>query len=175
MKMMFIQQIPNRKEWRRIAAIVVAFSFTGCLHTTNVLPGVLDMRTDGSGAAAGTPVPASAARTGFDGFAYGNGGTGGTDVVIEDRAHFAIALVPIFNESSTEEWQAALGDGALTNIVIADQFSVMTFVVSFVKGLIPFVGSFITSTADHRVTAKRVQATSGGSSAHPPPAATESY
>jgi hypothetical protein len=140
----------------------------GCRHVTNDIPGVLDMRTDGSGAPANTAVSPSAARTGFDALMQGNGVTGTSDITIEDRTHFVLSYVPILNDrGSTPEWNTALGDGALTNIVIKDQYALITWGVSFLKNLIPVVGSFIAGTADHTVTARRVRVNGAASSTTP--------
>lgn len=89
------------------------------MTVTSKMPGVLDLRSDGADAPVRSePLPPSATRTGFDAFAFGEGVKGGADVVIEDRSHFALSLIPIGNESSTGEWQAALGGQALRNVAV---------------------------------------------------------
>ena len=162
---------------KRSAALsltLLLLHLSGCLHVTSKIPGVLDLRSDGADAPANSePLPNGATRAGFDSFAYGGGVTGGTDVQLEDRTHFALAFLPIANESSTEEWQQALGDGHLRNISINEQYGVMTWFVSFAKGLIPVVGGIIQGTWDVRAKATRI---GGGAAAVrdeslvPPPA-----
>ncbi len=142
---------------------VLLLNLSGCLHVTSKVPGVLDLRSDGADAPINTePLPTGAARTGFDGFAYGAGVAGQSDVQIEDRNHFVLALIPIANESSTEEWQMALGDGHLRNVSMNEQYGVMTFFVAFVKGLVPVVGGFIQGTWDVRAKGTRI---AGGAAA----------
>jgi len=160
---------------RRVVPLVAAVSLgAGCTTVTSKIPGVLDLRSDGADA----PVNSAAlppARSGFDGFAYGEGVKGGADVVIEDRSHFVLNLVPIANEFSTDEWRTAIGDQALRNVAITEQYTVMTWAVGFVKGLIPVVGGFITGTWDFRARGTRILAS--GSSVRdesiPPPPATD--
>ncbi len=143
--------------------MLLLLHLTGCLHVTSKIPGVLDLRSDGADAPVNDePLANGATRSGFDAFAYGGGVTGTTDVQIEDRNHFILALVPVANESSTEEWKQALGDGHLRNITVNEQFGVMTWFVAFAKGLVPFVGGFIQGTWDVRFKATRI---TGGAAA----------
>jgi hypothetical protein len=160
---------------RRLIPLLAAVSLgAGCVTVTSKVPGVLDLRSDGADAPVNTgalPPP----RSGFDSFAYGEGVKGGADVVIEDRSHFLLAFMPIFNDSSTEEWRTAIGDQALRNVAITEQYGVMTWAVAFVKGLIPAVGGLISGTWDFRARGTRILA-SGGSvreESIPPPPATD--
>jgi hypothetical protein len=153
---------------------LVIFASSGCYHVTSKVPGVLDLRSDGADSTVdSSQLPKGATREGFDAFAYGAGVTGAADVIIEDRNHYVIDLMPVFNESSSEEWKAALGDGALRNIAITEQLGGMSFLVSVVKSCIPCVGGFINGTWDFRARATRIQVTSSPrDESMVPPAAT---
>ena len=83
------------------------------MHISSEVPGVLDLRSDGSAApieTAAVPPSDASARGGLGGFFLGDGTTAiGAEAKIVDRNHYIIALLPIINASSKEEWQAALG------------------------------------------------------------------
>jgi len=153
---------------------LIIFTSSGCYHVTSKVPGVLDLRSDGADSTVdSSPLPKGATREGFDAFAYGAGVTGAADVLIEDRNHYVIDLVPILNESSTEEWKSALGDGALRNIAITEQFGGMSVLLTLVKSCIPCVGGFTNGTWDFKARATRIQVTSSPrDESMVPPAAT---
>jgi hypothetical protein len=157
---------------RRIVPLLVAVGFgAGCSTVTSKIPGVLDLRSDGAAAPVNTgalPPP----RSGFDGFAWGEGVKGGPDVVIEDRSHLALNLVPIANESSTEEWRTAIGDQALRNVAITEQESLMAVVVGIAKTCTCILG-VVSGTWDFRARGTRILAsgTSTRDESIPPPPA----
>jgi hypothetical protein len=136
---------------------LVILASSGCFHVASKLPGVLDLRSDGGDCVVDhRPLPANATRKGFDAFAYGSGVSGTADVVIEDRNHYVINWMPIFNASSAEEWQSAVGRGALRDIAITERFGGMSLLLTVLKPCIPCVGPFITGTWDFKARATRI-------------------
>ena len=121
-----------------LLAAAFVLSTTACFHVTSNIPGVLDVRSDGSAAAPdASALPATATRTGLDNFLWGSGVSNASlksdwpamiegakspsEVTIEDRSwHWFTGLWPFGNESSSEEWTAALGTGSLRNVRIGD-------------------------------------------------------
>lgn len=142
------------------------------MSVTSKVPGVLDLRSDGADAPVNTgPLDAKATRSGFDGFAFGEGVKGGADILIEDRSHLLLNIVTIGNESSTEEWQAALGGQAMRNVTITEQESLMSWVVSMAKSCTGVLG-IIQGTWDFRARGTRILigASTRDESITPPPA-----
>ncbi len=107
------------------ALLLLPVVLTGCFHTEVMLPGVLDVRSDGSSATANAalmkPVPDVTTRTGVSGIIYGDGATSTAAAVkVEDRQWFVLALVPVLNDMGAVELKAAIGDGALRKTVVGD-------------------------------------------------------
>ena len=131
---------------------LTAVAATGCLHTTTKVPGVLDMRTDGSGAASRTVSvkDPELAREGFGSFLWGSGVQGTKEIAVEDRKWWIIDLIPMFNESATEEIKAGLGSGAIRNVKIGDQLQLMDVGLSVAKAcacLLPYYAFPLSFTA----------------------------
>lgn len=112
----------------------------GCHHLTSKVPGVLDMRTDGSGAAAAPRKAGTGERTGFDGLMYGDGVQGTNELKVTDRKYWVCSFFPIINESATEEITVALGPGgALKNCRIGEQYTIMNWLTQTVVSILPVV------------------------------------
>lgn len=157
---------------RHVVPFLLAASFgAGCSTVTSKIPGVLDLRSDGADAPlnSGELPPA---RSGFDGLLWGEGVKGGADVLIEDRSHFLLNLMPIANESSTDEWRTAMGDQALRNVAITEQESLLAGVIGIAKTCTGVLG-IIQGTWDFRARGTRILAsgTSTRDQSIPPPPA----
>ncbi|MDP2344187.1 MAG: hypothetical protein Q8O67_24730 [Deltaproteobacteria bacterium] len=154
-----------------LLVLCVAFASTGCSHVSSQIPGVLDLRSDGSEAATITEaLPASdATRDGVGGFFLGTGATGSSEVVVENRAHFlglyiAFLIHPL-NGDVEDEWKAVLGkDGAARNVSIGEKLSIMGWANEMLRGLccLP-VFVFMPLSVDMTGEATRIKG--GGSSA----------
>ena len=112
-----------------------------CHHLTTKVPGVLDMRTDGSGAAPATRKAGAGERTGFDGLMLGEGVTGTSELKVVDRKYWVCSFFPIINESATEEIQLAVGTEALRNCRIGQQFTIMNWATQLVVSMLPVVNA----------------------------------
>jgi len=148
---------------RLFALLAALFLSTGCYTVTSKMPGVLDLRSDGQDAPVDhSELAQSAKRDGFGGIAFGGGVSGSGDVLIEDRNHYVLLLLPIMNESSSEEWRSALGDGQLRNIAITEGMSGMSVLSYLGKAIIGSclcgVGPFVAGTWDFKARATRIQA-----------------
>lgn len=116
-----------------LAAASVAAS--ACNHVTTKVPGVLDLRSDGTEAPAETSAPAGG-RSGFDSWISGAGLQGTSQITIEDRKFWLLRLFTISNESATEEINAAMGpSGGLRSVTIGDTFSGTDLLLSMGIGL----------------------------------------
>jgi hypothetical protein len=129
---------------RLLTLLAIVFA-TGCNHIDTKVPGVLDLRSDASDAPVDTTAPRAEARSGTDAFIWGDGAIqSGTQVTITDRKWWLLkGLVPISNESATEEIAAAVGDSALRNVKLGESLSWMDVAVSIVPAGVPFVGTTI--------------------------------
>lgn len=151
---------------------VLAVSSTGCFHMRADLPGVLDLRSDGSEAAVdNTALPADAARDGIGGF-FSGGGVQGTkgDVTIENRVTFltlggAFFIYPL-NDNTNDEWRTVLGkEGAARNVTIGEGITGGTALNAFLRGLCCYpVFVFSAIGVDLSGSATRIEG-SGGSTA----------
>jgi hypothetical protein len=169
-----------------VLALCAALS-TGCYSFTANVPGVLDLRSDGSQASVSSDKlpPGEHTRDGVGGFMFGNGlqpGAAPADVTIEDRHWWAIGLFTIMNPSIKEEVQAALGKGAMRKVYIGEEQTFMdiglTIGMSIVAGIIPGVNGIliplvraITPPMTSKLSGTRI-AVSGapaGGEAMPPP------
>lgn len=150
---------------------------SACHHVTTKVPGVLDLRSDGSEAAVAKDAPKTSeetARTGFGAIMNGDGVTGTSNVSIVDRKYWIIGLIPIMNESATEEIQAAMGDGAMRNVKVGDSFTVTDIGISIAGGFlswVPVVGlvNLILPPFDVTVSGTRIETAAGGTPVEPPP------
>ena len=81
------------------------------------------------------------ARTGFDAIIWGDGvSVSGPHVTVKDRRYWALRLVPIANESATEEIAAAVGDnGAVKKVKIGDGYDLYSFGIHYVGRLVTSV------------------------------------
>lgn len=152
----------------------LALLCSACNHVTTKVPGVLDLRSDGSGATAAKEAPKASPemmREGFSGIMYGDGLAGTADVTIVDRKYWVLGLVPILNESATEEIQAALGDGAMRNVKIGDSETGTDIIMSIVVRAIPVVNvlGLIMPPFDVTVSGTRIDTAGGAGLVEPPP------
>lgn len=164
------------KQLLPILALVLLSS--ACRHVTTKVPGVLDLRSDGSDAPAATTPPKTSeetARGGFGGFMKGDGVVAtGADVTITDRKYWVIGLFSVINESATEEIQDALGDGAMRKVMIGDGLTFMDVGIAIIGQIVawvPIVGlvNFILPPFDVTFSGTRIQTGGGGGVVEPPP------
>ncbi len=142
-----------------VAACVLA---AGCFHHRAFLPGVIDMRTDGSGLPTNTRVKPDPrqVRSGSEALAEGAGvSASGGEVSVEDRHYWIVGSIPIYNESPTPELQAALtASGALTELQVGEQEAVLDVVAAtFVPIVFPLASWALPSyTFTARAHARRL-------------------
>jgi len=147
-------------------ALVCASWLSGCFHYTANVPGVLDLRSDGSSAApneaalvgptgaeqtdaAGEEDAASPiTRTGVSSLFAGDGIVEqGTQFTIEDRHWFiglttwAPGLFLISNPSATEELEAALGGEAVRNLHLGHTVALTDVLLTVGVGIVPVIGT----------------------------------
>lgn len=141
-------------------AVGGAVGLAGCFHYTADVPGVLDLRSDGSQAAPNeealvAPAPSAPGeeppalrRDGVAAILEGDGVVEqGTRFTLEDRHWFlgATAWFPglflTFNDSSAEELDAALGGQALRNLRLGHKLMMTDVLLTVGVGLIPVVGT----------------------------------
>ncbi len=127
-----------------VIVLVAAVSGSGCFHHQAHLPGVIDMRTDGSGlpspAKPRTTTDRKIARPSSEALVEGAGLTlAGRDLTIEDRHYWIFGSIPIYNESPTPELQAALNvGGAVTTIEVGEDIDpIGILAVTFVPLVLP--------------------------------------
>ena len=158
---------------------------SGCLHTNTKLPGVLDLRSDGSDAATVTTAlekpDAEITRTGFGAIMWGDGlQVTGDKLALQDRQWHAIGLIPVFNDQLEAEYKAMPQGTALRGVVIGDQLSLVDIALEIVPTVV-FSALVITSPLNIVVAAlphmtinvsgTRIASSGGGGGggAEPPP------
>ena len=138
----------------------------GCTHITAEVPGVLDLRSDGSETPVmTTPLPASGAtRDGVGSFFLGSGAQGAGDVTVENRATFiglwAGWLIHPLNGEVHDEWGAVIGDNAAArNVSIGEKLSIMGWLNEMLRGFCCMPLFFFTPvTVDMTGEATRIKA-----------------
>ena len=146
---------------RSVLLLLAPLAMAACFHSQAVLPGVIDMRTDGSGlASASSPVVASKqARGGAEALALGAGlSVVGDKLTVEDRHYWIIGSVPIVNDSPTPELEAALAAGyGLTSVNVGEEIDAIDLIAGIFAPLVFPVSSWVlpphTFTARARVVA----------------------
>lgn len=132
---------------RRAALLLLAAATaaaSGCYHIDVKAPGVLDMRSNGD-ALATVDGPTVRPRDGVDAFVAGPGvTTSKSALVIEDRQHFVLALVPVANDNAAAELEICTEKTALRNVSIGDGRAtgdVLWIVAGAAATVVPFVGA----------------------------------
>lgn len=129
-----------------LVSMVVAWAVaaSGCFHHQTHLPGVIDMRTDGSGlpppAKPVTTTDRKVTRLSSEALAEGAGLTvAGRELTVEDRHYWIFGSIPIYNESPTPELQAAQNvGGAVTSIEVGEEIDAIGILAaSFVPLVLP--------------------------------------
>ncbi len=168
-----------------VAVLVASLASTGCYSFTANVPGVLDLRSDGSAA---TPLTAEklpvgeTSREGFGSFFTGAGAQAtGADVTIEDRHWWVLGLFNIVNTSAKEEMQAALGKNAMKNVYVGEQMTLIDGAITIVPNIIGSVLSWtgigaliyifdlFTPPMTFQASGTRIAASAGADMATPPP------
>ncbi len=150
------------------------------MHTTSKLPGVLDLRSDGSGAAPANDAVKTTpevTRDGIGGWLTGEGlKIAGDKVVIEDRQWHIIGLFPAFNDMGAGEYAALpkgtamrgvkVGDGLVgTDVILALAPSLVSWIP-----IVNFVGLInLAPRMTLNVSGTRIQSGGGGAAIEPAP------
>lgn len=158
------------RQVRALTAVVLAALIGGCSHITTKVPGVLDLRSDASAVAVETAGLPTQPRSGTDGIVYGEGvqlGPGADKVKVVDRKYWAIGLIPILNDSATEELTVAMGTGALRDLTMGEEVSItgaalavgaqVANVVPVVGQLVSLVGALTLPPFDMKVSGTRIK------------------
>ena len=133
---------------RSLAVLLVASAIVGgCFHHQAYLPGVIDLRTDGSGLPAPTRPPATdprQTRSGVEAYLTGEGlSVTGADVDIEDRHYWVVGMIPVVNDSPTPEIAAAqAASDAMVRLEIGEELDVLSLIGSIVAQLVVPVARF---------------------------------
>ncbi len=161
-----------------IAIAVFAALASGCFHHQAYLPGVIDMRTDGSGLAAPGKLTTSdprQTRSELEAVALGQGLTlAGADVSVDDRHFWVIGLIPVFNDSPTPEVEAALATaGAMTRLEVVEEVDALSVVGSMIARFLFPISAWVTPPWTFRLNARAAvtDAASPPDLRAPPPAA----
>jgi hypothetical protein len=140
----------------RAVLFVIALS-TGCNHYRTPIPGVLDLRSDGTGApVAETPLAPEAERNGLDSLMKGDGTKGKVEVEIHDRGVWALRLMFLGDGASQEVSHAFRGRTALRNLTIAEEIGVGDTAMFFCTMPVPCVPLVLGPTFSFRAFATRI-------------------
>ena len=126
---------------RAVVFYAALVSSAGCFHHQAYLPGVIDMRTDGSGLPAARAAATSnpkLARAGVEALAQGAGvARVDSEITVEDRHYWIFGSVPIHNDNPTPELVAARDvGGALTGVQIGEALDVIDVLASIAVPLV---------------------------------------
>jgi hypothetical protein len=138
---------PSSPRFAALAPLVLLAALAGgCSHVTTKVPGVLDLRSDGALAPL-EKEPPKGQRDGFDAILHGDGVTGTSEVKVVDRKYWILNLVPVVNDSATEEIGQAMGrEGALRNVRIGEQYTFFNFAVAYCCSVVPIVNCIVMPT-----------------------------
>lgn len=129
----------------------------GCHHYHTAIPGVVDIRSDGSGAKADSrelELGQDVKRESVEAIVIGKGvEVQGHKVKIEDRTYWILHIAPMFNTSAAEEVDAALANnGALREVSTTYEVSVIDVVIELGAGLavgvvnvVPVLGQLVSA------------------------------
>lgn len=165
-----------------ISLVLAAVLSTACLHTNTKLPGVLDLRSDGSGAQPATDQlkpSEETSRAGFGSFISGEGlQQKGADITIEDRQWFLLGLIHIVNDQGDAEYKALPKDTVLRNVKVGDALTGTDILVEIVPSvvlsalIITYPLAVIYNWFPHftiNVSGTRISGAGGGGTEPPPP------
>jgi hypothetical protein len=124
--------------------LCAAVAGTGCMHTNTVLPGVLDLRSDGSTATVNKDkVEVKGDDVKRDGFGAIMSGDGlqieGEKVRVEDRNWHLLGLIHVINDHGEAEFAALPKTGALKNVHVGDRLAGTDVVIAIVPYLLFFI------------------------------------
>lgn len=141
------------------ATVAVVALSSGCFHHQAYLPGVIDMRTDGSGLPPSpklAPSDPRQTRNQLEGVALGQGLTvAGADVTVDDRHFWVVGLIPIFNDSPTPEVEAALATaGTMTRLEIVEEIDALSLVGSMMARFVLPISVWVTPPWTFRLSAR---------------------
>lgn len=144
----------------------MAACLAGCFHHQAYLPGVIDLRTDGSGLPTATRPPTvdpRQTRSGVEGYVTGEGLTvAGADVDVEDRHYWIAGLIPVINDSPTPEIAAALASSdALVQLEIREELDIVSVVGALIAQLVVPVTAWVAPPWSFGLHAKAVATRTG--------------
>ena len=156
-----------------VTATALCLVGAGCNHMTTRVPGVLDLRSDGSDVPVDNSPPKAESRSGFDSLLWGDGAQGAGQTTVVDRKYWIIGLIGIGNESATEEINAAVGNGAFRNVTIGEEYTFGDMAVGFCGSFIPLAGCVVHmqqggSPMDFKMSGTHVKIIADGGGALPP-------
>lgn len=133
------------------ALALFALLGSGCYRYQTQVPGVVDLRSDASGAERVSPPPPNddeVVRGEGIGILVGDGvSVEGARVQVEERHVFLRGLVPVWNTSAAEEIKAAVAlSGALRDVELREEYGPIDVGLSLLVSLLPVAGWLMPST-----------------------------
>jgi hypothetical protein len=156
---------------RMVALLLLMVAPTGCFRYQTRIPGVVDVRTDGSEAArSGAQPPARAVRTGAQGLLLGRGTERrGDRIHVEDRRYDLRQAIPLVNPSAARELADATGaSGALRRVELTEQMTLLDVLYTFLAGYLP-LGDWFTPSWTFTASGEPVIPPGKSGGAPPPP------
>lgn len=157
-----------------VALLTASTMLSGCFHHQAYLPGVIDLRTDGTGLPAPAQPPVAdtrQTRSGVERYVIGEGLTvAGTDVDIEDRHYWVVGLIPLANDSPAPEIAAAQASSdALIRLEIGEELDALSLIGAIVAQLVVPVVAWVAPPWSFRLHAKAVTTRPAGVTPLPQP------
>lgn len=128
-----------------LLVLCVPLVASGCFRYQTRVPGVVDLRSDGSEVPRAAPRPppdGKLSRTDAFSLLEGEGvRVEGSGVSVEDRHVFARGLIPVWNTSAEEELAAALAlGGGLAEVELGEEVGLLDIGISLVASCLPVIG-----------------------------------
>lgn len=145
------QTLARRLSLALVAAVLLGPS-VGCFRYRTHVPGVIDMRTDASGAEATRPRVEERRDDGLFEILLGRGAYArGERVVVEDRHYWVAGLIPLFNTDAEEELFALVeGSRAARDVRIGESITVEDALAALiVPQIVPLVGYVLPTYTFH--------------------------
>ena len=119
---------------------LAALSLCACNTITTKVPGVVDLRSDASGAPTDSASKVEGARSGFDSIMSGDGTTATSgNVKINEKRYWVIGLIPVGDADVAPEIAQASAKGALRNVHIGEEYTLFDGVERICVSAIPVV------------------------------------
>lgn len=147
-----------------LTCLVAVGASSGCFRRSVAVPGVFDLRTDGSGEKSKRPKPLSTERRDFEALLQGKGPyVVGNTIFIEDRAYWVYGAIPAVQGDVVKAFRTVMeaSPGGLRNVYVGEQYTFVDWAITFVSRLVFTPAGIITPPLTFQASATALEAPGG--------------